>query len=419
MNSSRGILDGQKVGRAAERLHHYIRRADFAGYDPYDGLESSVLRSAGVLRWKWSRIAVQQLLKRSPWNLRAALGIPRMRNPKGIALVISALVKRHAATQEPRYLCEAEGLARWLVEEGSRDGGEVAWGYPFDWQSRTFFARKRTPNTVCTVFCADALLDLYAATRQRELLECAQRAVESFLLNMLREDGDRCYFRYVAHSPAVIHNVNLLAGALCARMGRLTGDDGLISAARRAFRYSSSRQAASGAWPYGEAPNLSWVDNFHTGFNLVALSRYSRVTGSDEFAPALERGLHYWAVTFFQPGGVPKYFPERVFPVDVHCAAQAVLTWLECRPGAAGVRRAAETAHWALAHLRAPQGWFYFQLHRGYVNRIPYMRWGQAWMLLALAALLEAYSVPAEIPHAAVVGEDGSHPRQPCEEVRR
>lgn len=419
MSSSPGILDRKEVSRATECLHDYMRRASYAGYDPYDGLESSVLRSTGLLRWKWSRIGVLQLLKRSPWNPRTILGIPRMRNPKGIALVISALVKRHAATQDLRYLYEAEDLARWLVEEGSHDGGELAWGYPFDWQSRTFYARKGTPNTVCTVFCADALLNLYAATQQRALLNYAQRAVESFLLNMLREDGGRCYFRYVAHSPAVIHNVNLLAGSLCARIGCWTGNERLVTIGARALRYSCARQTACGAWPYGEARNLAWVDNFHTGFNLVALSLYSRFTGSAEFAPALERGLRYWGEAFFLPGGVPKYFPERVFPVDVHCAAQAVLTWLECRPGAAGVRRAAEAAHWALAHLRSPQGWFYFQLHRGYVNRIPYMRWGQSWMLLALAALEEAYAAGAGAFRDASVQEDALCLGQTCEAVRR
>jgi hypothetical protein len=34
-------------------------------------------------------------------------------------------------------------------------------------------------------------------------------------------------------------------------------------------------------------------------------------------------------------------------------------------------------------------GYFYYQIQPYYKNKIPYMRWSQAWMLLALATLLE------------------------------
>jgi hypothetical protein len=36
-----------------------------------------------------------------------------------------------------------------------------------------------------------------------------------------------------------------------------------------------------------------------------------------------------------------------------------------------------------------PQGWFYFQRHRSFTNRVPYVRWSQAHMLRAIASLLE------------------------------
>ena len=34
-------------------------------------------------------------------------------------------------------------------------------------------------------------------------------------------------------------------------------------------------------------------------------------------------------------------------------------------------------------------GYFYCQKHPRYTVKIPYMRWAQAWMLLALATVLE------------------------------
>jgi hypothetical protein len=45
-----------------------------------------------------------------------------------------------------------------------------------------------------------------------------------------------------------------------------------------------------------------------------------------------------------------------------------------------------------LANMRDGRGYFYFQKHRWYTNRIPFIRWSQAWMLLALSMFLERNS---------------------------
>jgi hypothetical protein len=44
---------------------------------------------------------------------------------------------------------------------------------------------------------------------------------------------------------------------------------------------------------------------------------------------------------------------------------------------------------WFLSRMRAPEGWFYFRLGCFGPNRIPYMRWGQAWAYHGLARLEE------------------------------
>jgi hypothetical protein len=41
------------------------------------------------------------------------------------------------------------------------------------------------------------------------------------------------------------------------------------------------------------------------------------------------------------------------------------------------------------AHMWDEQGYFYYQVLPYYKNKIPYMRWSQAWMLLAVSTLLE------------------------------
>ena len=42
-----------------------------------------------------------------------------------------------------------------------------------------------------------------------------------------------------------------------------------------------------------------------------------------------------------------------------------------------------------MENMRDREGYFYYQVQPFYKNRISYMRWSQAWMLLALSTLLE------------------------------
>jgi hypothetical protein len=43
---------------------------------------------------------------------------------------------------------------------------------------------------------------------------------------------------------------------------------------------------------------------------------------------------------------------------------------------------------WSLKEMQSPSGFYFYQKKRFFKNRIPYMRWSQAWMLLALSTLL-------------------------------
>jgi hypothetical protein len=86
--------------------------------------------------------------------------------------------------------------------------------------------------------------------------------------------------------------------------------------------------------------------------------------------------------------------------VNVHAAAEAVLLNAELAPHCAEAARVLPgVCRWAVENMQTPEGWFVYQLERqGPVVRavrIPYIRWGQAWMLLALArALLRVQAAP-------------------------
>ena len=59
------------------KLLHSIQADDFAGYDPFDSLNSTLLQATPLYRNEWVRLAWLQLGKRSPINLRPLLRVPK------------------------------------------------------------------------------------------------------------------------------------------------------------------------------------------------------------------------------------------------------------------------------------------------------------------------------------------------------
>src|SRR5207253_4764970 len=75
------------------KLLAYCRANDWAGYDPYDALNSRLFEALPFLDSRVPRLVLTQALKRSPVNIRRLLLIPKVQNPKAVALFLSALLK--------------------------------------------------------------------------------------------------------------------------------------------------------------------------------------------------------------------------------------------------------------------------------------------------------------------------------------
>lgn len=386
-----------EIYSAHHDLWRWCRQQGFAGYDPYDALNSRWFRATPLKRSRWARLAWTQLHKRSPVNLRSLVGIPRERNAKGIALFALAALAEYRRTQTREAEVEARELLddlMWMRLKGFKG---AAWGYNFDWQSRSFFVPRGTPTIVPTAFAARALCEAAEIFSAEEYLPFA-RTIADFILNDLNrseEAGDEVCFSYSPLDQTRVFNASLLAGETLAVLGRLCDEPSLCDWALRSARYVIRRQRADGSWAYGASDYQSWADNFHTAFILASLSRIINACESagDELEPALVRGYEFWQERFFLDHGWPKYYPDRLYPADVHSAASAIVTLVELRgriPGA--LMPAEQITQWAIDNLRDSAGFFHYQRRRFYTARIPYVRWSEAWMAYALARLLEGKS---------------------------
>lgn len=380
-----------RAKQALAKLLAYCRANNWAGYDPYDALNSRLFSTVPVLNSRWPRLVLTQALKRSPLNLRGLLAVPKTQNPKGLALCLSAVLKL-----SPEVLPDREALIQYFVGrlQASRSSGTsyASWGYSFPWQTRKEVVPAGTPNLVCTVFVANALLDVYDEGRDPDCLALAASAANYIGSELYWTDNASIHsFSYPLPGLKVeVHNANFLAAALLCRVAALTGDSAHVSKALAVTRCSAAKQKADGSWNYGEGAKQGWIDNFHTGFNLGALADIGRYTGSTEFSDALRRGFDFYCSRFFREDGVPRYFHDRTYPIDIHCVAQSLITLIEFQHlNPASGKMAEKVLGWTLDHMWDDTGYFYYRVLRSLTIRTPYMRWSEAWMLLALAVYVQ------------------------------
>ena len=281
-------------------------------------------------------------------------------------------------------------LADTLLDMRSPGQSRSCWGYSFDWQQRYLLVPKYSPNIICSTFAANALLDAHERAPNQTWLDAAASTAEFILNDLFWRDGPKACFSYTLAGRTEVHNANLLGAAFLCRAARATGREKFLEPALEAARFSVARQRDDGAWAYGEAPSQGWIDNFHTGFNLTALRRVREYAGTSEFDASILRGFAFFKSRFFREDGAPKYFHDTVYPIDIHSAAQSVITLSEfSSSGTDDLALAHKVLAWTLDNLRDPEGFFYYQRRPRSMVRTSFMRWSQAWMLLALATFLE------------------------------
>ena len=383
-------------------LEKYCRLEQFQGWDPYDGLNSKVFRNFPLLkRSDLVRLAWIQLFKRNPVNLRRLCFVPKGHNPKGNALLISGycnLFRRQALTGKNQsgsgqeLLQIIKNLADRLISLRSdkcRHGS--AWGYNFDWQARRLFLfPEGTPTVVVTSFCASALFDAYEVTRREEYLSVALSSAD-FVMNDLQRTKKENGFLF-SYSPLngnnTVYNASLLGTKLLSQCYHYTKNDFYFAAARESAVACTEAQNDDGSWFYGELPVQQWIDSFHTGYNLEALVTYQQMAGDTSFSGSIDKGFDFYLNNFFLPDGTPKYYHNKTYPVDIHSPAQFIVAL--CRSGKLEQHRelADRVLDWTIRHMQDPSGYFYYQKHRFYTNKISYMRWSNAFMFNALSLYL-------------------------------
>lgn len=371
-------------------LERWIDDNGWAGYDPFDirGQDWYVRIFGRDDRFSYyARAALYKVESRLPQvAIRKVLNVKPSINAKAVGLLASAWLTRYMKTRDPNYLQRGERALVWLKENRSE---QAAWGYPFHWNSRVFFPRG-TPSAVVTGIVGDALLTHYEITRDPESLEIAE-GISRFILEKLHRPVDRpdmLCFSYTPLDDFKVLNASLFSAALLARLGSILGNQEVLAIASRAAAYVVSEQNPDGSFYYWGSEAPTHIDHFHTGFVLRHLDTVMTSCSANFIEAPLRKGYEFYKARLFE-NGIPKNTPEGLYPIDIHSCAEALLCLSQLAPRFGGEELIDSTFAFCTDQMRHEDGYYVADIRRSIFGErrteIPYLRWGQAWMLLALA----------------------------------
>lgn len=375
------------------------------GWDPYDGLNSRVFQSLPFLKKSsLCRLMLIQGFKRSPINFRKIARVPKEYNSKGLGLFLQGYcnlykvvvnnleLTKHFGSPDS-LLAQINNLSEILISMQSDGYSGACWGYNFDWQARRLFLfPKHTPTIVATSFCATALFDAYEVTKKQKYLDVALSSAD-FVMKDLHRTNYRSGFLF-SYSPLqgndTVFNASLLGSKLLAYCYKYTRKKEYLDAARQSVSASCDGQASDGSWVYGMLPVQSWIDSFHTGYNLDALIAYEEQSGDTMFHENIERGFDFYIKNFFEKDGCPKYYHNQKYPIDIHCPGQLFITLHRLGKFSEYNEIAEKVLQWTIANMQDRKGFFYYQLKKSVNSKISYMRWSNAFMFNSLTYYLRS-----------------------------
>ncbi len=385
----------EKALEASVGLARWLEANGWAGYDPYD------IRGTGWYRRmaEWRGLA-ERALRKAPltfiqkYPLAARwLITEKTVNPKAMGLFVAAFCRLYQTTGNQAYLEKAESCAQWLLENNAEQYPGLSWGYPFDWQSVVFIP-KGTPSVVVSATVGDGFFLLAQLTENKNYYD-ACRQICNFILNGLSRteiDSETFCFSYTPIDQFLVHNANLLGAEFLARTGSLLDEPEWCAIGACAGNYALREQNEDGSLHYwGKLQNAyapNHLDCYHSGFEIRSLWGLGKATGDKRFQQAALNYYDCFSKLYIGNNGEVMTLPNTLFPVDIHACAEALLcpaVLHEANPDES-LDIISRVLPWTVNLMRNPNGSFaYMAFEDGQVDRTPYIRWGQAWMLRALA----------------------------------
>ncbi len=386
------------------RLESWLDKNGWAGLDPYT-LQDKLYKTKFYRKYGKSRYikhACFKVLQIFPEYLLPLLKPEPEINAKGMGLLAKGYLNLYQTWGDETYLKRATEIFEWLVEHRNHTYPGYCWGYPFDWQSETLIP-KDTPSSVVTVFVGYAFLHAWECTKDERYLSVIQKIAQflsSSLNQSYRNENEVC-FSYTPLDNMHVINANLFVGDFLAKTAKWVEDSQhLVQTAKKIYNYTLRCQNPDGSfYYYGPEQEvnpyvknvLKIIDHYHTGFVLRSLASLHDELYGKTICEPVNKGLRFYMENLFD-GFIPKYLPDRKYPVNIHSVSEALLMLNHFSAYTGAKVKLEKLIPWVIKNFQDKSGYFYYNLFPLKRAKIAYLRWGQAWMFYALSEIFKKES---------------------------
>lgn len=361
-------------------MRYWFVTNDYKGNDPYqlDHKASKLMVKFSFL--KYFRKLLKPLHVFIPMQIFKNL--PKIDHPKAVGLILGGNSYLNEYLNESELIRENKFLLKHLQDSSIKSYQFYAWGSPFEWGSNPRYPINSP--AICLVSpIAIAILIAFKSTNDDQYLT----TLHSIANHIMTENGytkinDQTFaLHYSPLDNNLVYNSNALAGRFLHELGFVTGKQEYIDFAKKTLRFVISGQQKDGSWLYGHNSNI--IDNRHTGFVLESLAYVAKYWQDQSLIDCLNKGVAYYDKNLMH-NGLPKWSPEKQYPIDIHDVAQSILTYIALDR----LQEAKFIADFAINKMSNGKDEFYFKYFRnGKTNKNIFYRWGQAWMYYALTKL--------------------------------
>ena len=407
-------MNENKVISYILRLEKLIKKKNYIGYDPYDIKGTKFFLWALSIPRKpfLSNIFRKVILGPTiyfelffPTLLRKVFLIKPKLNAKGLSLIAKGYFNLFRLTQDAHWLKQGESCLESLNQIRSSGFENPCWGYPFNWDSGVIVPAF-TPTAVVTSAAFDAYWEAWMLTRKHEYLEVCSGICDFYCNDLNQSEGpdDTICFSYTPIDRFQVHNINLMVAYCLVRTGQALNKSELLDLGKRAADFTIREQNEDGSIYYwskeqnDQDPNR--IDHYHSGFEIRALWGIWQNTNQKRYLNAFEGYYSFYREKLFYRKDniiIPMTELSGVYPVNIHACAESIL--LSASLAKTNLNAAEDLKSvlpWVLQKMLMKSGWFRYLIRKigpfEVRSNIVYMRWGQAWMFLALTQALLVFN---------------------------
>jgi len=350
---------------------------------------------------KINRKIISKSILLFPQKIIKSFSIKPNTNAKAMGLILKGYCNLYKITRKDEYLNKAKTIAYWLIEHRSENTNGYGWGYPFNWSSNNLYIPKNTPSSVVSAIVGDGFYDLYEITSDKNYLKVCKEICRFFIENLNIDvlDDERVCFSYTPLDHNHVHNSNLFVSEYLIKLGKLIDNRDYIDIGKKAVEYTISEQNKDGSifyWGSKDSKYLkltfSKIDHYHTGFELRKLWEISQHLNDKRINVAFNKYFKYYRNNLVGNNRI-NMRPLKPYPLNIHSFSEFIICNSIVNDGNNIEEKWFDdifNRHYY--ELLDNDGLFIYQIQKlifiKYKSRFKYLRWGQAWMFLALTQYL-------------------------------